>query len=51
MKRYQCEVYAQRTIHVSAKNKREARVKARKRFKKNPGIYEIDVEEDSGFFY
>lgn len=43
MKRYQIEVYAQKTIVVSARNKAEARKKARIKFLKNPG--RLDMED------
>lgn len=42
MKRYQIEVYAQKTIVVSARNVREAKQKAKAKFLKNPGRLDMD---------
>lgn len=50
MKQYTAEVYAQKSITVSAKNKNEARKKITKKFKKNPGKLEFDIEEGSGWY-
>jgi hypothetical protein len=43
---YQIEVYAQKTIHVKAKNRREAKKKARVKFRKNPGKLDMDDCEE-----
>lgn len=43
MKQYEMQVLANQTVYVSAKNKRQARVKARKKFMKNPGRLEMYI--------
>ena len=43
MKMYEIEVYAQKTIVVSASNEVDARKKARIKFLKNPG--RLDMED------